>query len=45
MNLLLASIIIFVMLILAVVAKINLLLPLIAGIIMFGWMGRDCFPK
>ncbi len=41
MNMLLASIILFVFLILAVVAKINLLLPLLAGILMFGWMARQ----
>ncbi len=38
MNMLFASIILFVMLILAVLMKINLIIPLIAGIIIFGWM-------
>lgn len=38
---LLASTILFALLLLAVVAKINLLLPLLAGIVMFGWMARQ----
>ncbi|PLX31177.1 MAG: sodium:proton antiporter [Clostridiales bacterium] len=41
MNMLLASTILFALLLLAVAAKVNLLLPLLAGIIMFGWMARQ----
>ena len=41
MNMLLASTILFALLLLSVAAKINLLLPLLAGIIMFGWMARQ----
>ncbi len=40
MNMLFASIILFVLLVLAVIAEINLLLPLTVGIVLFGWIAR-----